>query len=65
MDLLQLPPVLTFRVGNLRSAINGGCLVMVETATTRDPEAFADLLAREGVTVLNQTPQPFTSWPGK
>ena len=53
-------PCFDFSVWEIYGALlNGGCLVMVETATTRDPEAFADLLAREGVTVLNQTPTAF------
>jgi iturin family lipopeptide synthetase A len=37
----------------------GGRLVVVPQATAREPAAFLDLLAREGVTVLNQTPTAF------
>ena len=38
---------------------HGGRLVIVPWEVTRSPEAFADLLEREGVTVLNQTPSAF------
>jgi amino acid adenylation domain-containing protein len=37
----------------------GGRLVVVPFAVSRDPAAFRGLLAREGVTVLNQTPSAF------
>ncbi|HJT73674.1 MAG TPA: amino acid adenylation domain-containing protein, partial [Chitinophaga sp.] len=37
----------------------GGKVVVVPAITAKDPEAFIDLLCREGVTVLNQTPSAF------
>jgi amino acid adenylation domain-containing protein len=37
----------------------GGHLVVVPYWVSRSPEAFADLLERDGVTVLNQTPSAF------
>jgi len=37
----------------------GGRLVVVPQLTARSPEAFHELLARSGVTVLNQTPSAF------
>ena len=39
--------------------LNGGRVVVVPYLTTRSPDAFWDLLCREGVTVLNQTPSAF------
>ena len=39
--------------------LHGGRLVVVEQAVARDPERFLDLLSREQVTVLNQTPSAF------
>lgn len=40
----------------------GGRLVVVPFEITRTPEAFVDLLSREKVTVLNQTPSAFNQW---
>jgi thioesterase domain-containing protein len=37
----------------------GGKLIVVPSITARDPQAFIELLGREGVTVLNQTPSAF------
>jgi amino acid adenylation domain-containing protein len=37
----------------------GGRLVVVPYLTSRSPSAFYELLAKEGVTVLNQTPSAF------
>ena len=37
----------------------GGRLVVVPTEVSRDPASFAELLAIEGVTFLNQTPSAF------
>ncbi|HEY0603503.1 MAG TPA: amino acid adenylation domain-containing protein, partial [Herpetosiphonaceae bacterium] len=39
--------------------LHGGRLVIVPYLTSRDPEAFYDLLRSEQVTVLNQTPSAF------
>ncbi|MFE9686822.1 amino acid adenylation domain-containing protein [Streptomyces sp. NPDC006285] len=49
-----------FSVWELWGALlHGGRLVVVPYGTSRDPGAFLDLLVREGVTVLNQTPTAF------
>ncbi|WP_033799366.1 AMP-binding protein, partial [Bacillus pseudomycoides] len=37
----------------------GGRLVLVPSFVARDPEAFAELLLKEKVTILNQTPTAF------
>jgi len=39
--------------------LHGGRLVVVPYEVSRDPQRFHDMLARHGVTVLNQTPSAF------
>ena len=49
-----------FSVWELWGALlHGGRLVIVPYAVSRDPDRFLDLLEREAVTVLNQTPSAF------
>ncbi len=49
-----------FSVWELWGALlHGGRLVVMPRWVSRSPEAFLDLLEREGVTVLNQTPSAF------
>lgn len=49
-----------FSVWELWGALlHGGRLVIVSHLDSRSPDAFLDLLAREAVTVLNQTPSAF------
>ncbi|HEV3457894.1 MAG TPA: amino acid adenylation domain-containing protein, partial [Thermoanaerobaculia bacterium] len=53
-------PAFDFSVWEIWGALAaGGRLVIVPLAVSRDPEAFARLLAAERVTVLNQTPSAF------
>ncbi|MGF0309228.1 amino acid adenylation domain-containing protein [Rhodococcus sp. IEGM1428] len=39
--------------------LHGGTLVVVDHATSRSPREFVELVAREGVTMLSQTPSAF------
>ncbi|MFF5369821.1 amino acid adenylation domain-containing protein [Streptomyces sp. NPDC013187] len=49
-----------FSVWELWGALlHGGTLVVVPYAVSREPQEFLRLLAREGITVLNQTPSAF------
>jgi amino acid adenylation domain-containing protein/non-ribosomal peptide synthase protein (TIGR01720 family) len=49
-----------FSVWELWGALlHGGRLVVVPYLVSRSPDAFVDLVRREGVTVLNQTPSAF------
>ncbi|MFE1593320.1 amino acid adenylation domain-containing protein [Nocardia sp. NPDC058705] len=49
-----------FSVWELWGALaTGGSVVVVDHLTSRSPELFRELLIRDGVTVLNQTPSAF------
>ncbi|WP_241997405.1 non-ribosomal peptide synthetase [Rhodococcus sp. SMB37] len=53
-------PAFDFSVWEMWGALTTGArLVVVDHHTVRDPAAFAELLGREHVTVLNQTPRAF------
>ncbi|WP_102796132.1 non-ribosomal peptide synthetase [Bowmanella denitrificans] len=43
----------------------GGKLVVVPPAISRDPDRFYQLVAQQGITVLNQTPSAFSQFIGK
>jgi len=49
-----------FSVWELYGALlNGGKLIIIPPETTRDPEAYAQIVRENGVTILNQTPTAF------
>ncbi|MEQ1964010.1 amino acid adenylation domain-containing protein [Xenorhabdus khoisanae] len=54
-----------FSVWELWGALRyGGTLVLVPHAITRSPQAFYQLICKQGITVLNQTPSAFTALMG-
>lgn len=54
-----------FSVWELWGALRyGGMLVLVPHAITRSPQAFYQLICKQGITVLNQTPSAFTGLMG-
>jgi amino acid adenylation domain-containing protein len=53
-------PAFDFSVWEIWGALlHGGRLVVVPFGASRDPKAFARLISKQGVTVLNQTPSAF------